>query len=128
MSRRSSVSVTVSVSVSVSDRPAGPVIFSFVTFVRRRTFPAGSVSNSTEIVPVKIPQTPTRHGSQRHSPTSVSLGYITYQAAANLTSLSSARGTRDLFGCFRGSSTLSTVPARNAVHSHPLFASTRSLP
>jgi hypothetical protein len=47
MTRRSSVSVT----FSVYDRPSGPLISSFVTFVRRRTFPAGSVSNSTEIVP-----------------------------------------------------------------------------
>jgi len=39
MSRRSSVSVT----VRVSDRPSGPLISSFVTFVRRRTFPSVSV-------------------------------------------------------------------------------------
>jgi hypothetical protein len=50
MSRRSSVSVT----VFVSDGPSGPVISSFITLVRLRTFPAGSVSNATEIVPEMI--------------------------------------------------------------------------
>jgi len=50
MSRRSSVSVTDCVSV----RPSGRLISSFVTFVRRRTFPSGSVSNTTEIVPETI--------------------------------------------------------------------------
>jgi len=50
MSRRSSFSVT----VSVSDGPSGPLISSFVTFVRRRTFPTESVSNVIEIVPEMI--------------------------------------------------------------------------
>jgi hypothetical protein len=50
MGRRSSVSVT----VCASERPSGRLISSFVTLVRRRVFPPGSVSNATEIVPEMI--------------------------------------------------------------------------
>lgn len=61
MSRRSSVSVIDCVSV----RPSGRLISSFVTFIRRRTFPSGSVSNTTEIVPEIISAVSTLSSSKQ---------------------------------------------------------------